>query len=233
MDIDIRALDGAADMLTATAVLRDVWGGRDAVPANLLVALAHAGNYVVGLYDDERMIGASVAFFGAPEARTMHSHITGVLPGYQGRGLGRALKQHQREWAFARGVGTVTWTFDPLVARNAHFNLRVLGARATEYRVDYYGPLDDDINRGEETDRLTVSWALAAPPVPTPADADVVAAVAIPHDIEALRREHPAEAAAWRPRVRDALLHHLQDGLVIGGFDPARGYLLVRSADRA
>ena len=83
----------------------------------------------------------------------MHSHITGVLPGLQSQGLGRLLKQHQREWALAREVGHITWTFDPLVARNAHFNLRVLGARVTEYLVDHYGPMDDGVNRGDETDR--------------------------------------------------------------------------------
>ena len=96
-------------------------------------ALAHSGNYVVGLYEGDRMVGASVAFFGPPAGAPMHSHITGVLPDLQGHGLGRVLKQHQREWALARDVGHITWTFDPLVARNAHFNLRVLGARVTEY----------------------------------------------------------------------------------------------------
>ena len=98
----------------------------------------------------------------------MHSHITGVLPDHQSQGLGRVLKQHQREWALARDVGHITWTFDPLVARNAHFNLRVLGTRVTEYLVNHYGPMDDGVNRGDETDRIMVSWALAAPPVPTP-----------------------------------------------------------------
>ncbi len=73
-----------------------------------------------------------------------------------------------------------------------------------------------------------VSWALAAPPVPTPADDRVVASVAVPRDIEALRRDSPADAAAWRRRVRDETLGHLNEGLVIGGFDDARGYLLVR-----
>ena len=133
----------------------------------------------------------------------MHSHITGVLPGLQSHGLGRVLKQHQREWAFARDVGHITWTFDPLVARNAHFNLRVLGARVTEYLVDHYGPMDDGVNRGDETDRVMVSWALAAPPAPTPPDDRVVASVAVPHDIETMRREAPTDAAAWRVRVRE------------------------------
>lgn len=227
--IEIRSLDTVEAVYAAAAVLRETWhGDRDAMPAPLMRALAHAGNYVVGLYDDGRLVGASVAFFGPPAARTMHSHVTGVLPGYQSQGLGRVLKQHQREWAFAREVGRITWTFDPLVARNAHFNLRVLGARVTEYLVDQYGAMDDGINRGDQSDRLMASWSLAAPPAPTPADDLVVATVAVPHDIAAVRAASDSDAEGWRVRVREAFLGHLADGLVVGGFDDERGYLFVR-----
>jgi predicted GNAT superfamily acetyltransferase len=227
--IAIRPLDTVDEVHRASAVLAEVWGGdRGGMPPNLLRALAHSGNYAVGLYDGERMVGASVAFFAAPAARSMHSHITGVLSDHQSQGLGRVLKRHQQEWALARDVGHITWTFDPLVARNAHFNLRVLGTRVTEYLVNHYGAMDDGINRGDETDRIMVSWALAAPPVATPADDRVVASVAVPHDVETLRRENPSDAAAWRVRVRDGLVAHLAEGLVIGGFDDERGYLLVR-----
>jgi predicted GNAT superfamily acetyltransferase len=227
--IEIRPLETVEQVHDASEVLADVWGGdRGGMPPNLLRALAHSGNYAVGLYDGERVVGASVAFFAPPAARSMHSHITGVLPEYQSQGLGRVLKQHQRAWAFARDVGHITWTFDPLVARNAHFNLRVLGTRVTEYLVDQYGPMDDGVNRGDETDRVMVTWELAAPPVPTPAAEDVVASVAVPHDIEALRRENASDAAAWRRRVRDEFLAQLAAGLVVGGFDDERGYLFVR-----
>jgi predicted GNAT superfamily acetyltransferase len=227
--IDIRPLETIAQIHEAANVLREVWAGdRDAMPPNLMRALAHAGDYVVGMYEGDRMIGASIAFFAPPAARSMHSHITGVLPRLQSQGLGRLLKQHQREWAFARDVGRITWTFDPLVARNAHFNLRVLGARITEYLVDHYGPMDDGVNRGDETDRVMVSWALAAPPAPTPADERVVASVAVPHDIETMRRASPMDAAAWRTRVREEFLARLGEGLVVGGFDDERGYLFVR-----
>ncbi|WP_396667177.1 GNAT family N-acetyltransferase [Microbacterium sp. R86528] len=229
MGIQILPLEAVDEVHTASQVLADVWGGdRGGMPPNLLRALAHSGNYAVGLYDEGRMIGASVAFFAAPGERSMHSHITGVLPGLQGLGLGRALKQHQREWALARQVGQITWTFDPLVARNAHFNLRTLGARVTEYLVDHYGAMDDGVNRGDETDRIMVSWALASPPVPTPADDRVVTTIPIPRDIERLRREDPVAAADWRFRVREEFVGLLQDGLVIGGFDDERGYLVVR-----
>ena len=226
--IAIRPLETVEQVFAAAAVLSEVWGGdHDAMPPNLLRALAHSGNYAIGLYDGDRVIGASVAFFAAPAERSMHSHVTGLLPGYQGRGLGRLLKQHQRAWALARDVGHITWTFDPLVARNAHFNLAVLGARVAEYLVDQYGPMDDGVNRGDETDRLLASWALAAPAVAPGPDA-VIATVAVPPDIESLRRDSPAEAATWRRRVREQFAEHAASGLVVGGFDSARGYLFVR-----
>lgn len=227
--IEIRPLESVEQVFAACEVLSEVWGGdRTGMPPNLLRALAHSGNYAVGLYDGQRLIGASVAFFAAPAARSMHSHITGVLAPYRSQGLGRLLKQHQRAWAFARDVGHITWTFDPLVARNAHFNLRVLGVRITEYLVDHYGAMDDGVNRGDESDRLMASWALAAP-ASAPREEDVVTSVAVPHDIEALRASDPAEALEWRYRVRDAFGGLLGDGFVVGGFDDARGYLFVRA----
>src|SRR6478735_5542404 len=229
--IRIRTIETVDEAFAAATVLQDVWGGdRGGMPPNLVAALAYSGNYVVGLYDDDRIIGASVGFFAPPATRSMHSHITGVLPEYQSHGLGRLLKQHQREWAFAQGVGHITWTFDPLVARNAHFNLRVLGTRFTDYFVNRYGAMDDGINRGDETDRVLVTWSLASPPVPTPADDLVVATVEVPHDIEALRRESPTDAAAWRLRVREGFLRHREEGLTVGGFDDERGYLFVRAS---
>ncbi len=226
---EIREIETVEQAHQAAELLDRIWPGpSSALPANVIRALAHSGNYVVGIFDGAEMVGAVVAFFGPPESRSMHSHVAGVLSEYQGRGVGRMLKQHQREWAFSRGIGHITWTFDPLIARNAHFNLTVLGARVTEYLVDQYGSMDDGVNRGDESDRLFVSWALAAP-ASAPREEDVVTSVAIPSDIAALRRDDPSEALEWRYRVRDAFLGLLEDGLVVVGFDNDRGYLFGRA----
>ncbi len=233
-DVDIRPLHTVEDVFLAVGVFAQVWGGDDGgMPPNMLRALAFSGNYAVGLWDGDTMVGASVAFFAEPDARSMHSHVTGILPAYQRSGYGRVLKQHQREWALARGVGHITWTFDPLVARNAHFNLAVLGGRAVRLLPNHYGPMDDDINRGDETDRLLVSWALAERPLPAPASESVLATVAVPADVERLRVEGGGCARHWRTRVREELGSHLDAGLRIGGFDIARGYLLVAGGEPA
>ena len=232
--LSIRDLDTLDEIFAAHDVIVEIWGGRDPMPAPLMRALQYSGNYVVGLYDGDRVVGASVAFFAPPPQHAMHSHVTGVLPEYQRRGFGRLLKQQQRQWAIAREIGTVTWTFDPLVRRNAHFNAKTIGVRFVEYLVDQYGSMYDgaelDQNgRGVDSDRLLVSWALASAPVREPEASAIVASVQIPDDIEALRMSDPAAAAEWRVRVRGEMLALYERGLVIGGFDDNRGYLFVEA----
>jgi predicted GNAT superfamily acetyltransferase len=154
-------------MQRACAVLDRVWeipqGQTSEIQPHLLRALGHGGNYLVGAYQPgTAMVGASVAFFTEPLGSAMHSHITGVLPGAAGRGVGAALKWHQRQWAMERGLTRITWTFDPLIARNSFFNLTRLGARPETYFVDFYGVMHDGPNRGQPTDRMQVGWDLSA-----------------------------------------------------------------------
>jgi predicted GNAT superfamily acetyltransferase len=149
------------------------------VTTELLRALTKAGNYVAGAYDGSQLVGACVGFFGAPADRAMHSHIAGVSAAALGRNVGFALKLHQRAWAMQRGISVIRWTFDPLVGRNAYFNLVKLGTVATEYLPNFYGGMHDGINASDQTDRLLVRWDLDAPAVaaacagnPSPRTAD-------------------------------------------------------------
>jgi len=225
----IRDLDTVELILDAQHLLDSIRGPERVIDAGTLRALQQSGNYVVGLFDaeggEERMVGASIAFFGVPAHRTMHSHITALLPEYRGRGWGRELKEHQRQWAFSREVGRITWTFDPLVARNAHFFLSVLGARATGYAVNVYGIFGGG-DAGDESDRLDVEWALADVARPPAAEA-VVETIAIPDDIEALRASDPDAAHKWRLRLRAEMESVLERGLTLAGFETGRGYLFT------
>jgi predicted GNAT superfamily acetyltransferase len=87
-----------------------------------------------------------------------YSHINGVSRDYQSKGVGFKLKRSQREHVIHRGQGLVKWTYDPLQAGNAVFNIRKLGATCRTYRRDLYGELDDSLNRGRLTDRFEVEW---------------------------------------------------------------------------
>ncbi|WP_221583393.1 GNAT family N-acetyltransferase [Microbacterium sp. G2-8] len=222
---EIRQLDTVELILEAQGVLDAIRGPERVVDAGTLRALQQSGNYVVGLFDEGKMVGASVAFFAAPGDRSMHSHITALLPEYRGRGWGRELKEHQRQWALSRSVGNITWTFDPLVARNAHFFLTVLGARVTGYAVNQYGIFGGG-DAGDESDRLDVKWALAEV-AKTPADDEVVETLSIPNDVEQMRDADPAAAHEWRMNLRREMAVLTNRGLRVGGFDTERGYLFV------
>jgi predicted GNAT superfamily acetyltransferase len=218
------------------------------VTTKLLRALAKAGNHVSGAFDGPVLVGACVGFFGPPAARVLHSHVAGVSAAAVGRGVGYALKLHQRAWAVERGIAAVEWTFDPLVGRNAHFNIAKLGALPVEYLPNFYGGMDDDINGGDDSDRLLVRWDLAADPGPAGSGAlDAVVAlgrseegapvlgstaggalrVAVPHDVEKLRRTDPGLAKEWRGAVREVLVAALADGKRITGYDRAGWYVLT------
>lgn len=166
MTVEIRELDRLDDLRELSDLFAVVWGrGGESMGADVLRALAHSGNYVSGAYQGGRVIGGLVGWLGGDprDELHMHSHILGVLPGSDARGVGFDLKQHQRRWCLDREVRVMEWTTDPLVRRNAYFNLTKLGARAPEYLVDFYGQMTDGINAGEESDRLLIRWQLDSP----------------------------------------------------------------------
>lgn len=168
--VQIRELSELADLQRFCALVDEIWHpkpGNEPVTAEFLRALAHAGNYVAGAFLGDGLVGASVGFFASPAARAMHSHLAGVSSRLLGQHIGFALKLHQRAWALSRGVTSITWTFDPLVSRNAYFNIAKLAARPIEYLPDFYGAMEDDINSGDDSDRLLVHWPLAGDSVVT------------------------------------------------------------------
>lgn len=163
----IAELTELEDLRELAELFAVVWGrpGEPPVIVDILKALAHSGNYVSGAYVQNRLVGGLVGWFGGvpPHELHMHSHILGVFSGSQAHGLGFQLKQHQRRWCLARGVKVIEWTTDPLVRRNAYFNLTKLGAQARQYLINVYGEMTDAINAGEESDRLLISWQLESP----------------------------------------------------------------------
>jgi predicted GNAT superfamily acetyltransferase len=163
--VEMRVLPDLADLEAVVSLLHGIWQpdpNNPLVTVEMLRALAHSGNYVAGAFDDGGMVGACFAFLAAPPGAALHSHVAGVALKARGRGIGAALKLHQRAWAISCGLSQITWTFDPLVRRNAYFNLLKLGARPTEYLVDFYGEITDAINVGQGTDRLLLQWDITS-----------------------------------------------------------------------
>jgi predicted GNAT superfamily acetyltransferase len=163
--VTVRELSSLDELTAVIGLFDEIWApedGNSLMHVELLRALTKSGNYVGGAFDlgSGKLLGACVGFFGPPAHAELHSHIAGVVPAGLGRSVGFALKLHQRAWALRRSVDVIAWTYDPLICRNAYFNLAKLGARPAEYLPNFYGAMDDAINGGTETDRMLVRWEL-------------------------------------------------------------------------
>jgi predicted GNAT superfamily acetyltransferase len=257
--VEVRELHDVADLTKACELFDSIWRpapGATTIQLETLRAFAHAGNYVAAAYQDGRMVGAAAAFFAEPLGTSLHSHITGAVGG---RGIGLALKLHQRRWALSRGLSSIAWTYDPLIRRNAHFNLTKLAAVPEQYLRSFYGTMSDSINSGDESDRILLVWHLSdqravaaadgtphqvplpegaayalanrdGKPVTQAADAPALL-VETPADIERLRQDDPGLAKAWRLAMRDVLGGLLAEGARVTGFYNRSSYVVERAEE--
>lgn len=232
--VAVRALSSIEECREAATLIDRIWGETRIVTPELLWAMTTHGGLVLVAERDGVLVGAQMGFLGlVDDELVLHSHVTGVPDDAQHAGIGFALKRAQRDWSVARGIATVTWTFDPLIARNAYFNLHKLGAMAVRFLPDFYGPMNDAFNAGDRTDRLEVRWELHSERVEralqgAPVDADIAGAeplledadgrprlrtgvdsarllVTVPPDYLSLRSTDAAAAASWRDAVATAL----------------------------
>jgi predicted GNAT superfamily acetyltransferase len=241
--VEVRLARSNDEIRQVSELLATVWGTTLAAspgPRNVLTAIADTGGYVAGAWAGGVLFGGSfgVTYLDGTEP-CLRSQVTGVL--HPGRGVGEALKRHQQQWASERGMHRITWTFDPLVRRNARFNLDRLGAQIVRFVPDFYGSLDDGLNGNDETDRCVVSWGVSSP-VRAPAEhesgellrgghvaavrpganglpliSDLAASpalVATPVDIVGLRQNDPECALAWRRAIRSAFSQAFERGLI-------------------
>ena len=255
--LSIRTVHDVAGFAAVADYFSDVWQTPRTAPPLLpetLHSIAHAGGAVHAAFEGERLAGACVAVFGPPLTREVYSVLAAAE-----RGLGVPLKEAQRAWAVELGARTMRWTFDPLVGRNARFNFVKLGAEGTEYLVDFYGPMADGVNDGDETDRLAVSWDLVGPPQGQPYDsgpgtrdreaAPVTHAAPdggplarrgprdrhvwcrVPDDIVALRAVDPELALRWRRDVREVFTKAFAEGFTATGMSRDGWYTLTRDRE--
>ena len=162
--VAVEAVDSVADLRRVAGLFSWIWAVPEVppMPHDVMRSLVHAGGRVHAAFREGDLLGAAVAVFGPPADTSCYSLIAGVSPHAEGGGIGVALKLAQRAWALQAGAARMSWTFDPLLRRNAKFNISRLGAVGAEYLVDFYGEIADGVN-DPETDRLAVAWDLRAP----------------------------------------------------------------------
>lgn len=164
--VRIRPLRTPDDYEACIGIQRKVWNRTDLeiTPPHQLRVSVHMGAILLGAFVDGAPAGYVYSYPAVFGGRTIqHSHHLAVLPEHQGLGLGKTLKWAQRDEALARGYNLVTWTYDPLQARNANLNLQTLGAIGRTYLDDFYGPAESlTLEPGVPTDRLLVEWEIAS-----------------------------------------------------------------------
>ena len=160
----IRRLETTEDYKAAEEVQRRAWGlsELDVAPVHILLSIHKSGGLVLGAFDEQTnvLLGFLLGFYGRNEDRHWKhcSHMMGVLPEARDRGIGQALKLEQRRLILAEGLDLITWTFDPLEARNATLNFTKLGVVSNTYIRNIYGDTLGELNAGLPTDRLSVDW---------------------------------------------------------------------------
>jgi chorismate synthase len=245
----IRPLESTADYHACVALQNEIWGDgySDVVPPAILKIVQRVGGIAVGAFDaKDALVGFVFGITGVEKGQLVHwSHQLGVRESARNAGVGRHLKEYQRDVLRKLNVSRMYWTFDPLQAKNAHLNLNRLGVDVVDYVPDMYGASDSVLFRGlSSTDRFIASWDLDSTRTRQPKSADGIPLldrpltecprrlkIAIPLDIGEIVRTDPEAAAAWRPRTRPAFMWALENGYTIDGFtrDPQAklGYYLL------
>jgi predicted GNAT superfamily acetyltransferase len=219
--IAIRHLHTGEEFDACVALQRAIWGAafNEAVPRTILLIAGKLGGVVAGAFDESRdgsrMVGFVFGLTGLRDGRLAHwSDMLAVDPACRDQGIGRQLKAFQRDAVVALGVTDMYWTYDPLVARNAYFNLHRLGAEVVEYVTDMYGVTGSTLHGDVATDRFVVRWRLTARRPDVPARHGDDRLVAIPADAE-------VASASWRAETRAAFTAAFAEGYRVVAFERA------------
>jgi predicted GNAT superfamily acetyltransferase len=230
--VQVRRLETLTEHNLGRQIFDQIWAidsGTEITP-NLLQAMVHSGAYLSGAFIDEKCVGASFAFPATTEGLHLHSHMTAVLDKYRDEGIGYSLKIDQWQWAKRNNYKEITWTFDPLVARNAKLNLIKLGVDISGYYPNFYGDMPDALNAGDESDRVMASWKVvgdqptAKNVIINPGISDTL--IKIPEDIVAIRSNNISENLEWRRKVREEFMQAFKNGGKVVGFSANDEYVV-------
>lgn len=227
-EISVRPLHDIDDMRICVDLQRRIWGysETDIVPDAMFAVAEHSGGQVLGAWHDDQLVGFALAFAARRSAvEYLHSHMVGVVPEFQDRGVGRLLKLAQREDAIARGISLIEWTFDPLQIKNAHFNLARLGAIIRRYIPNCYGRTSSPLHAGLPTDRLVAEWWIQSNRVERllsgikPVSRCPQTRVCVPAAMRQICRDDPAQAENIQAAVRQQFETGFAAGQVAVGFE--------------
>jgi predicted GNAT superfamily acetyltransferase len=230
-EIEIRECVSQVEFQQCIEVEQSIWqcSDLDLIPLHSYIVIRGSGGFALGAFTaNHEMIGFALALIARRgEKNCYYSYMLAVLPDYQSQGIGRRLKFAQRDWALNHGIDLIVWTFDPLQALNAHFNINRLGAIARTYEVNYYGPNSTStLHQGLDTDRLLAEWWLNSEAVRHRVAgveeklSEPAATIQIPANINALRAHDLETARAWQLKVRQQLLEYFGSGLYVGRVEP-------------
>jgi predicted GNAT superfamily acetyltransferase len=230
--IQVRKLDNLEDQNFGRKIFDITWSmdtGTEITP-NLLQAMVYSGSYLSGAFIGSKIVGAAFAFPATNDGLHLHSHMTAVLPEFRDKGVGYALKIDQWSWAKKKKYSHLSWTFDPLVRRNAKLNIIKLGVDISTYHPNFYGDMPDALNAGDESDRLMVSWrtdvdaSKARELITDPESGDIL--IEIPEDIVAIRSENQSESMKWRRQVRRQFMAAFEKNGKVIGFSANNEYVV-------
>lgn len=230
-EIEIRECKTLDELAACVDLQREVFAlpEIEISPVRHFVVTKNAGGFALGAFAGSQLVGfvLSVPAFLRGE-KAFYSHMTAVRAGFQGSGIGARLKWAQRERALAEGVKFIKWTFEPVKARNAFFNLEKLGAIVTEYEANFYGvdySTSPDQKIGLASDRLFAEWRLESEKVVALAAGDAfsepaepVRSIVIPGDWSALVKASPEKALEEQLRIREEFMDAFAKGLIGRGF---------------
>jgi predicted GNAT superfamily acetyltransferase len=238
-EIQIRECTTIEEFDSCVALQKEAFGLPDLEisPRRHSIVSRQAGGWTLAAFVANRMIGFVHHLVAVRPDNEIYgySHMMAVAKDYQNKGIGARLKWAQREKALSQGRTFIKWTWDPMQARNAHFNLNRLGVTVDTYQDNFYGtdyfadPTQDAENRpGLQSDRLYARWdlnservvALGAGEIPVIV-AEPAASVAIPAEWSALVKRDPQHARDVQARVREEFERAFAQGLICAAF--ARG----------
>lgn len=234
-DYRVFFLEDIAQLRQCMEIQKVTWGfaDEDVLPLRALIVCTKIGGQVIGAVDgDGRVLGFLNAMPGYRDGQVyLHSHMMGVRPECQNRGIGKRLKLAQREDALARGIRQIEWTFDPLEIRNARFNIELLGVVCRRYLVNVYGVTSSRLHAGLPTDRLVAEWHLDSDRVKARTERERLTSnessassvqqappLEIPFNIGELRSTSPAQVLELQLAVRAKMLELFTRGFCVAGF---------------